>query len=119
MKRLILTFGLVAGFIFFAGCTKSKTTNPANANSTTPLAFSSLKASVNPVQQSQVSNITATASGNNISYTWTASHGDLFGSGAAVMYSTAPCCVGTHTITCVVSDGSSSQTKTLVMTVTN
>ena len=116
MKKLLFT-GFCLFLIIFYGCKKSgstkNTTKPA-----TPLSFTGISASVNPVQQSKVADLTANASGSNLTYSWSASHGDLFGSGSTVMYSTAPCCVGTHTVTCVVSDGSSSSTKTLVMTVT-
>src|ERR1700756_3109910 len=104
MKKVIyysLFFLLVISF----SCKKSSksTTKP----STTPLSFTGITASDNPVKQSTVSNLTANATGSNLTYSWSASHGDLFGSGSTVMYSTAPCCVGTHTVTCIVSDGSS------------
>ena len=116
MKKVVF-YGLFIVLVIFYGCTKKSNTKSTTKPST-PLSFTGISASVNPVQQSKVADLTANATGSNLTYSWSASHGDLFGSGSTVMYSTAPCCVGTHTVTCIVSDGSSSSTKTLVMTVT-
>jgi hypothetical protein len=117
MKAIFLLAGIC--LLLVTGCKKSQDTGSSNSASASGFTFTEVKASVNPVQQSQLTNVSAVASGSNLSYAWSATHGDLFGSGAQVVYSTAPCCVGTHTVTCTVSNGSSSQSKSLVITVTN
>ncbi|HEX7413859.1 MAG TPA: hypothetical protein VF411_07410 [Bacteroidia bacterium] len=96
--------------------------NYSNLSSTTPNAggvfsFTKITISPNPVVKGTVSKVIATATGNNLIYTWSTSHGELFGSGSAIYYSDS--CVGTYTITCVVSDGRHSATITVPITISN
>jgi hypothetical protein len=122
MKKLniLLVFFLT---LVFSSCFKESTNIPvshtAASGSNEPFSFKSLSASPNPVQKGKVSNLTTVATGKNLSYTWSTTHGDLFGSGSSIIYSSAPCCVGTNSVTCTVSDGQNSASITIGITVTN
>ena len=105
-------------FVFLAAlwsCKKKQETPPASA---TPMSFTALKASPDTIVAGKTTNITTSASGGNLKYTWSTNHGDLFGSGSSIIYSSAACCVGTNTVTCVVSDGTTSSTKSIPITIT-
>lgn len=70
-----------------------------------PLVFTSLKAENDSVQLGKTTKITALAIGDQLSYLWKASLGDILGSGASVTYTPTPCSLGKVTVTCTVSDG--------------
>ena len=96
--------------------------NQIAAGSTPPNAggvfsFTKITISPNPVIKGTASKVIATATGNNLTYTWSTSHGELFGSGSAIYYSDS--CLGTYTITCVVSDGTRTATITVPVTISN
>ena len=80
-------------------------------------SFTKITVTPNPIKIGTASKVIAVASGTNLTYKWTTSHGDLFGNGAAIYYSDS--CIGTYTITCVVSDGTHSATITIPISVSN
>ena len=47
---------------------------------------------------------TATATGEGLEYYWSASLGDIVGSGEQITYTAAFCCEGSNTITCSIRD---------------
>ncbi|MHB8261171.1 MAG: PKD domain-containing protein [Bacteroidia bacterium] len=122
-------FLLFASCLMFGACKKSNEAIPYGSSinysnlSSTPtnaggaFSFTKITISPNPLVKGTASKVIATATGNNLTYTWTTSHGELFGSGSAIYYSDS--CVGTYTITCVVSDGTHSATITVSITITN
>ena len=96
-----------------AGCKKKEATTPAS----TPLQYNSLAAVNTTVAVNATTKITASATGEGLTYNWSASNGTIIGSGNEVNYGT-PCCAGTATVTCVVKDsGGSSESKSLTMTI--
>jgi PKD domain-containing protein len=110
------------------GCRKSNdvipygtSTNYSNISGTPPNAggaFSFTKITVTPnvIVQGKASKVIAVATGNNLTYTWSTSHGELFGTGSAIYYSDS--CIGTYTITCTVSDGTHTATITVPISIT-
>ncbi len=70
-----------------------------------PLVFTSLTAEHDSVQLGKTTKISALATGDQLSYLWKASLGDILGSGATVVYTPTPCSLGNVTITCTVKDG--------------
>jgi hypothetical protein len=80
-------------------------------------SFTKITISPNPVKIGTASKLIATATGNNLSYVWTTSHGDLFGKGATIYYSDS--CIGVYSVTCVVSDGTHQATITIPITISN
>jgi hypothetical protein len=108
MKTKILSAIITAGIIFFWSCKKKETPSP---DPTTPLEFTSLTLNPDTITPGTFTAVSAAAKGDNLSYQWSTTHGDLFGSGASITYGSAPCCVGTNVITCKVSDSKNSITK--------
>jgi hypothetical protein len=130
MKKSVSTLFIFVIYFAFSGCKKADNnaavygtsknySNAASAPTNIGGAFSFTKITImpNPVKIGTASKLYATASGNNLSYKWSTSHGDLFGTGSAIYYSDS--CIGNYTITCVVSDGVYSATITIPITVSN
>jgi hypothetical protein len=130
MKKSVFIFVAFIVCLTFCGCTKTSNdviangvsknysdiaSAPTNAGGT--FSFTKITLTPNPVKIGVASKLFATATGNNLTYKWTTSHGDLFGTGAVIYYSDS--CIGTYTITCVVSDGVHSATITIPITVSN
>ena len=86
--------------------------NPGGA-----FSFTKITIAPNPVKIGVASKLIASASGDNLTYKWSTSHGDLFGNGSAIYYSDS--CIGTYTITCTVSDGVHTATITVPITISN
>ncbi len=109
MKNIVLSITMAA--LVFASCEKE------NGNGGDPgqqLIFESLVADRYTLNAGESTRIIATASGYMISYHWSATAGDILGSGAEVIYAPSPCHAGENQITCEVKDGNDkSLTKTI------
>lgn len=113
MKTLIYIIFLAA-FLFIA-CEKG---NTGGDDPSAELNFESLLVSRDTLFPGETSTITAIASGYNLSYHWSASQGDILGSGNEVTYLPSPCHVGTNSISCEVVDGhDESETRTVSIVV--
>ncbi|HTA61310.1 MAG TPA: hypothetical protein VK835_02595 [Bacteroidia bacterium] len=130
MKKSVFMLSIFITCLAFCGCKKTDVTTTAYGTSKNyssvasaltntggAFSFTKITLSPNPVKIGVASKLFATASGNNLTYKWSTSHGDLFGTGAAIYYSDS--CIGTYTITCVVSDGVHSATITIPITVSS
>jgi hypothetical protein len=130
MKKSVFILSAFIIYLTFLGCKKPDVTtlaygesknysNISSSPTNTGGAFSFTKITLtpNPVKIGVASKLFATATGNNLTYKWSTSHGDLFGTGAAIYYSDS--CIGEYTITCVVSDGVHTATLTIPITVSN
>lgn len=117
-KEQILIPIIALVFFFFASC-KKETTGPVNTTTNSiPLAFSELKAANSGIRVGETTVITATCTGSNLSYNWTCTAGTIVGEGAEVTYgSTCNSCKGVNQITCTVSDGTTSQTKSVEVSI--
>ena len=84
---------------------------------TIPLVYKSLVAENTTVSVTQPPKITATATGESLTYTWTLDGtGNLLGSGNQITYQ--PCCAGQDKITCEVKDaGGNKESKFVTITV--
>ena len=114
-------------YLMLGGCKKSNDVIPTGTSvnysdlSSTPsntggvFSFTKITTTPGTIKQGAASKVIATATGSNLTYTWSTSHGELFGSGSAIYYSDS--CIGTYTITCVVSDGTHTATITVPITV--
>ena len=76
-----------------------------------PLVFTSLVAEKDTVEVGEQTKIVATATGYDIQYQWSASAGDILGSGSEVIYAASPCHIGENTISCVIKDGNNNSEK--------
>ena len=100
MKR-ILFFLVITTVIGFASCKKSET--PADT-SITPFTYTSLVVSDTLIKLNEFATITATATGDELSYKWTSESGfgTFIGSGASVQWSV--CHADAFVISCQVTD---------------
>ena len=107
LKTVLIGIGLSLLFISIS-CKKED--DPGDPSQ--PLIFSSLVAGKDTIVPGESTEITATASGYKLTYSWSATAGDILGSGARVIYAASPCHAGTNQITCTVKDGNEkSETK--------
>jgi hypothetical protein len=112
MYRLALALILIAGL---NSCHKKNSAPDPNAKQFT---FESLTSDVSVLKQGDLTNIRAKVDGTGISYSWSASAGDLLGSGNYIAFGAGSCCTGNHTITCTVSDShNNSESKSVVINV--
>jgi hypothetical protein len=117
MNRLNILLAVIStGMILIFSC-KKKDAVPAPP--TTPLVFSSMAISPDTIAPGETATVTTAATGDNLSYQWTTSHGDLFGYGSSVVFGAAPCCAGSNTVFCTVSDGNTSASKAIPIFVAN
>lgn len=111
MKNLIISALLISSI--FISCKKKEQTQSSEKVYT----FNSLKADHDSIAKGNVTNITATISGD-VTYAWSASAGDIFNSGKTILFGASTCCTGNHTITCTVKDKSNnSESKSVVVKV--
>lgn len=114
IKTLFL-FALVT-LISFSACKKEEKTQPTVTS--TPLQFNSLSAQSNTIAIGATTKVTASATGEGLIYTWSASAGDIIGNGSEITYGAPTCCSGQNSITCTVKDaGGNSQVKSLTINV--
>ena len=100
LKTVLLGIGLSVLF-FIISCDKED--DPGDPSEL--LIFSSLVAEKDTIIPGESTGITATASGYKLTFSWSATAGDILGSGAQVIYAASPCHAGRNQITCVVRDG--------------
>lgn len=95
---------MLAGILLLVSCKKGSS---ESATTQTPFKFESLTSDAAEIVYSSnpSTKITAVATGDGLSYQWSATAGDLLGSGAKITYTAnASCCGGGQTITCKVKD---------------
>lgn len=82
------------------------------------LDYQSLVADKDTIYAGETTGIVATSTGYNVTYFWSASAGDILGSGPEVMYTSSPCYIGKNKVTCKVKDGNNqSSTKSIYIVV--
>lgn len=107
MKNIL--FGLLLLGIFFCQCSSDDDTEALD-----DLKYISLVIEKDTIMAGDQVKITATATGSELKYYWSATKGDILGSGAEVTYASSPCHIGTNTITCKITNGSTQEeTKTI------
>jgi hypothetical protein len=95
--------------LLIANCSKEEEELPE-----TELVFQSLVSEKDTIIPGETTTVTATATGSNLTYRWSATIGDILGSGSEVTYAASPCQAGTNQITCEITDGSNqSASKTI------
>ena len=97
MKKTAFLFLML---FILSQCTKDETIEPVQ-----DLIYYSLIAEKDTLVPGEETNITATATGSNLQYFWSATQGDILGSGSKVVYAPSPCHTGTNKITCKITNG--------------
>lgn len=111
MKLKITHLLLLLPFLFFSGsCSKEEPDDVPD-----DLVFHSLVAEKDTIAPGETVRITATATGSQLKYFWSASpFGEILDSGAEIRYFASPCSIGKNTVSCTVTNGSrQSETKTI------
>ncbi|MCL5990734.1 MAG: hypothetical protein M1419_01350 [Bacteroidetes bacterium] len=98
MKKYILLFVFII-MLTLVGCKKEE--NVLNPKTFT---FISLTATKSEIALNEFTDITATATGENLTYSWSCSEGAIFDNGPKVQFSI--CHATTVRVTCTVSDQS-------------
>lgn len=102
--------------IFFLSCEDKKQETPEEEYK--PLVFNSLTAEQTTIEPGATTSITADASGFKIVYLWSATAGDIIGSGSEIVYVATPCATGKNTVTCTVRDGKGeTETREIIINV--
>lgn len=105
---------IILVILFFVVVLACEDENNGGGDSSQQLIFESLTAENDTIVSGETTTITATATGYNLEYHWSATAGDLLGAGAVITYTSSPCNIGVNTITCTVKDGNSnSETKSV------
>lgn len=108
MKTSSLIFCILFISLALASCKKENTTV------STELKFISLTASEKNIPIGGSTTITAEVEGEGIVYSWSATAGDIIGSGKSVTYAASACCSGSNKITCSVADAASKTAVNLI-----
>lgn len=102
-KGTVLIFSVL--IILIAACSKKSDTSTPS----TPLVFSSLDVSDTTMQVNGLLTFSAHASGEGLSYHWSATYGSFVGSGSTVTWTV--CHASTFVVTCEVKDSAGNSVK--------
>ncbi|MFW5822621.1 MAG: hypothetical protein ACOCU7_04455 [Tangfeifania sp.] len=112
MNKLLLNALILFAFLFFGySCSEEKTETPDD------LVFQSLVAEKDTIAPSESTKIKATATGSRLEFFWSATLGDIIGSGPEVTYVASPCAAGSNEISCKITNGSQSESKSIKIVV--
>lgn len=111
MKKLVIAAILLLGVLVYS-CSDDDETVPSD-----DLVYISLEIEKNIIFAGDEVKVKANATGSNLNYYWSASKGDILGSGAEITYASSPCHIGTNQITCTITNGNQEKTKTVDVTV--
>lgn len=118
MKQYIIFFlaGMLIIFLSLPSCNKNEDDNTPIDTTQLPLEYLSLEIEEDTLPLLATTNVTATATGYQLSYFWSATMGDILGSGKEIQYLAPNCTLGEQVISCKVQDGNGqSETKTVVI----
>ena len=110
--RKTYTILCLFAILILASCSKSESTADPAAGAN--FKFSSLVAADTVIKVNDITTISAIATGDGLTYTWTASYGTFVGSGPAVQWTV--CHQDKFSISCLVTDQyKHSETKTIIV----
>lgn len=113
MKKIVPVFMFLV--VLFAACSKSEDTQPPAGSN---FKYNSLMAADSVIQVNGVTTVTANATGDGLSYKWTATYGTFIGSGSQVQWTV--CHQSNFTITCQVTDKyNHSESKSVIVKARN
>ncbi|HNX06944.1 MAG TPA: hypothetical protein PKL96_05120 [Bacteroidales bacterium] len=108
MKKLIIL--IVALTCVFSACKEEEEDSLLNS-------FVSLTAENDTIITGHSTKITAVVDGENVSFQWSSTAGDILGSGNVVDYVAPTCTPGSNQISCTANASNKTETKTITITV--
>lgn len=112
MKRTVFINLFI--LLFLLGCKEEQETVP---NSSVLVSFDSLTIQNDTIPTGSTTTVTAVAQGSELTYLWSATRGDIVGSGNVVTYVAPTCVIGDNEISCVVKASNKSEGKKTLVTV--
>lgn len=110
----IIYIGIIFLLVLLGACDKADD-DPELIND---IEFTALQIENDSIYAGEETKIEAVATGTDIEYFWSATKGDILGSGKEVIYASSPCHIGTNTISCTVQNNSkNAETKTVKVVV--
>ncbi|MBU0489413.1 MAG: hypothetical protein KKA07_09290 [Bacteroidetes bacterium] len=88
-----------------------------NTTHPTLTTFVSLVAERDTIFLGETTQITATVEGTEVTFAWSATAGDILGSGNQVVYNAPPCTPGANKVTCTAAGENRSESKEITITV--
>ena len=114
LYRLVFFTGIFLMLMFFYSCNKTE----IETEYVDDVNFTALQIEKDSIYAGEETKIKAVATGTNIEFFWSATKGDILGSGNEIIYASSPCHIGTNTITCTVKNNSeNAKTKTVKVVV--
>lgn len=114
MKTTQLILAIALMVIISTGCDKEA----PNPTGTSTFSYTELRASQDTIAIGATTTVTAIATGDGLTYSWSTSNGYIIGSGSQVIYGASGCCGGNNSVTCVVKDAHNNQgSKTIIIVV--
>lgn len=106
MRTIIKSLPLILFIILFLGCVQPvSTVSPLGDNNAPIIEVINVDPPLISVgTTAKIKVIANDPDGDQLKYSWSTVLGDIIGSGSEVRYSAAFCCVGSNTITVVVTD---------------
>ena len=99
---------LLTAFLLL-NCSKETVELPAEE-----LNFQSLVSEKDTIAPGETTKVIATATGSQLTYYWSATIGDILGSGSEIVYAASPCQVGINQITCKIKNGSNQSVSKII-----
>ena len=112
MKKTIFPFLFI---LLLISCNK-KDDNNVDKNSVLN-SFISLTAERDTILTGQSTSISAVVDGDKVTFSWTATAGDILGSGSKINYIAPTCTPGSNEVKCTVSASNKTESKTIIITV--
>ena len=123
MKKIKQIVNIIIVGLLVVSCNKDTPVpevNPINSYNTAGSStfYKSLSAEDDTIAVGTITTITAVAVGDGLTYNWSASAGNIMGSGSQVSYGAAACCIGNNIINCSVKNANGQQeTKSITILV--
>jgi len=113
-NKIIYGLAVILVTLIICNCSKEEEEEPPAED----LVFYSLVSEKDTIRTGEQTKITASATGSQLEYFWSATLGDIVGSGAEVTYVASPCQAGRNEIICRIENGSTqSDTKSVYIVV--
>ncbi len=118
MKTVKLIIVITTIGLMVLSCNKENPTNSSNPTGQSTIFYTDLSAEQDTISIGATTTVTATATGDGLTYNWSTDNGFIIGSGNQITYGASSCCSGTNTVTCnVIDSGNDQESKSITIVV--